>query len=412
MGGLIDSLKKNANERRAKTFSINRSKPAEFEQIICCDESETSENPSKEASSSPSTTRSSNELSEFYLACRTNNIAEVKKRLETISLTDIDRIEPNGSTALHAASYYGHENVVRMLLEAGADRGVKNRFKCLPFDEAANDCIKDIFFRIPTNNRYVNTTGAIEYELVNPDVSEQAQEECYIIRTLYDNTPAQKMLDKIQKNYIEKGLYNTEKIHIIRRFFERATEEEDPKWIIKAYSAETDFYKVLNTEIASGATRYQSERRYIVALLRYHPKLDEYVYIGKAHRAVQITNDDVKRYKVNCLLMTKSFVSSSVDEKVINLFICQKESVKKEKPVLTRLKSDGETIRTWVIWNYQIKNRRTALHVEHISQYPVEGEVLIMPYSVFQVKKISQSKPAFLSDQQTITVIELEEVVT
>jgi hypothetical protein len=36
---------------------------------------------------------------------------------------------------------------------------------------------------------------------------------------------------------------------------------------IDAYTAETDFYKILNQEIAAGATKYQNERRYIIALL-------------------------------------------------------------------------------------------------------------------------------------------------
>ena len=70
-------------------------------------------------------------------------------------------------------------------------------------------------------------------------------------------------------------------------FFQKATEEQDPMWIIKAYTAETDFYKILNQEIAGGATKHQNERRYIIALLAYHPKLDHLSYTATSYRVRQ-----------------------------------------------------------------------------------------------------------------------------
>jgi hypothetical protein len=57
------------------------------------------------------------------------------------------------------------------------------------------------------------------------------------------------MFEKFEKNYISKGLANFDEIENIRRF-KKATKEQDPKWIIKAYTAETDFCKVLNSGIA------------------------------------------------------------------------------------------------------------------------------------------------------------------
>jgi hypothetical protein len=58
---------------------------------------------------------------------------------------------------------------------------------------------------------------------------------------------------------------------------------------------------------------------------------------------------------------------------------------------------------------YHIKHRRTALHIENSSQYANEGEVLIMPYTVFQVKRVDQIKPSYLPKEETMTRIELEE---
>jgi hypothetical protein len=58
---------------------------------------------------------------------------------------------------------------------------------------------------------------------------------------------------------------------------------------------------------------------------------------------------------------------------------------------------------------YHVKHKRTALHIENSSQYVNEGEILIMPYSVFQIKSIKQISISHLSNEQSITEIQLEE---
>jgi hypothetical protein len=217
------------------------------------------------------------------------------------------------------------------------------------------------------------------------------------------------MFEKIEKNYIDKGLTNFDGIENIRRFFQKATKDQDPKWIIKAYTAETDFYKILNREIAAGATQYQSERRYIIALLSYHPILDQLVFTGHSYRVLKLNYNELEKYRINCSLMAKSFLSSSIDRKVAELFLCQQESIQKQTAAPIRTKVDGSSIKTWAMCVYHVKHRRTALHIENSSQYANEGEILIMPYTVFKVKKISQTKPSYLPKDQTMTEIELEE---
>lgn len=50
---------------------------------------------------------------------------------------NINEIQNDESTALHAASYYGHQPVVELLLEYGANSERKNRYGHTPRDEAA-----------------------------------------------------------------------------------------------------------------------------------------------------------------------------------------------------------------------------------------------------------------------------------
>jgi hypothetical protein len=440
MGNVIELLKRSMFDRRKNENIDSRSRPDHPERLptdnlsIVKDTEQNSKLLSSSSSSpttdvvtatitttaemtsvatSTETKAESNICSEFYLACRGNNVEEVEKLLKTITIEEIDRLEPNGSTALHAACYHGHEEIVKLLLVAGADRSIHNKHNYLPFDEAANDEIKSLFLRVPNNNRLLSSTGAIEWELIDDDVLEKAEEDREAIQFLYDKaakaTSLHKMFEKIEKNYINKVLTNFDGIQNIKLFFHKATEEQDPTWIIKAYTAETDFYKVLNTEIACGATHGQSERKYLIALLCHHPKLDQLTYIGHSYRVIKINIDDVQKYHVGCSLMAKTFLSTSIDEKTAAWFLCQQEATLTLNNDRQRCKLDGTLIKSWIMCKYKIKHRRTALNIENISQYTNEGEILIMPYTVFKVNKIEKVKPSYLLDGQTITEIILEE---
>jgi hypothetical protein len=58
---------------------------------------------------------------------------------------------------------------------------------------------------------------------------------------------------------------------------------------------------------------------------------------------------------------------------------------------------------------YHIKHQRTALHIENASQYANEGEVLIMPYTVFKIKNVEHITLSSLPKGDSMTQIELEE---
>jgi hypothetical protein len=144
-----------------------------------------------------------------------------------------------------------------------------------------------------------------------------------------------------------------EKVNPIKHFFEKATKDQDPKWII---TAETDFYNVLNAETAGGANKYQSERRYIIALLIHHPSLDSLTFIRISYRVIRVNEHGLQKYEVNRLSMTKSFLSSSIDEKIAAWFISRYETAQQ----ITRLNEDGKLIKSWIMCKYQIKHQRTA----------------------------------------------------
>jgi hypothetical protein len=238
---------------------------------------------------------SSKNCSDFYLACRTNNIEETTRLLSTMETEEIDRIEPNGSTALHAACFHGHREIVELLLKAGADRAIQNKYKYTPFDEAKNNDISELFNRIPNCNRFTTNTGALEWELFDNEAHDNARLNRQMIETLYRAVPINRLFENIEKNYICKELKYFTGIEHIKRFFQKAREEQDPIWIIKAYTAETDFYKIFNAEMAGGTGKCEIERKYIIALFLFHPKLDQFSYTGPSYRVIEMNEDSINK---------------------------------------------------------------------------------------------------------------------
>ncbi|CAF5218331.1 unnamed protein product [Rotaria magnacalcarata] len=97
-----------------------------------------------------STVQQSFQVSEFYLACRNGDVDTLKKYLMTFKETidDLNPLEPSAnSTPLHAASFYGHTDIVQILLEHGCDRSKVNGYCLTAYEEAANDEIRQLFKR-------------------------------------------------------------------------------------------------------------------------------------------------------------------------------------------------------------------------------------------------------------------------
>lgn len=67
------------------------------------------------------------------------------------------------STPLHAASYYGHKEIVQLLLQYGCDRSQTNAYGLTAYEEAADEEIRQLFKRPPDEfgfNRFQD--GAID----------------------------------------------------------------------------------------------------------------------------------------------------------------------------------------------------------------------------------------------------------
>ncbi|CAF3514617.1 unnamed protein product [Rotaria sp. Silwood2] len=118
------------------------------------------------------------EATDLYWACRAGDIDTVRQIIASTTYIDINRLEPNGSTALHAASFFGHADIVRLLLhQFGVIHHRRNRYGLTAYEEAATDEIHQLFYRSSNSQRfYSNATTDVEH-LFTSIVTEQAGDE-------------------------------------------------------------------------------------------------------------------------------------------------------------------------------------------------------------------------------------------
>lgn len=343
---------------------------------------------------------SSAKPSQFYFACRNNEIETVRSVLPKLTLKQINQIEPNGSTALHAATYYGHEKIVKLLLSNGAERMIKNLHGCTPLDEAQSDELKRLFRRVDergteSQSRFSEEKGpSFEWIFVRGDPSSYASFNRRSLLKCENTEEFQRLCQGIRKYYINENgpLDDVKHIEEVRSFFDRAIEANDPRLIVRAYTAETGFYHRLNQDLSQLPTHWSGSKheRNIASMMLFHPVFADFWFTGVTYRGFTMSADDLKEYVVDSVFMNKTFLSTARERRATDSFI----------------ESKGSPSVFVVVCTYITKHQGTALAIEDLSEYPDEKEVLILPYAAFKVKSISQSTR---KSNQVIEIVAEEE---
>ncbi|CAF1636142.1 unnamed protein product [Didymodactylos carnosus] len=301
----------------------------------------------------------------LYAACRNNDIKKVKQLLKTLRVDEVNRTETNSSTALHAAAYYGHAEIVKLLLDSGASRSIKNRFQLTPYEEASTPEIKQLFERRSDSVRFVSLSSEIEWLFIDPNVIGKSADYRKRLKRLSNNLAHSCQL--ITECYLDIELRDITGIDIIKWYFYRAAQEDNPMYIVKAYTAETEFYARLNKDLAATSEdilnvklisfnnsfqKYWYTNGRIAGIIAEHPKLKSYTFIGKTYRGMRLTDYDLLHYITGTRVMNKSFLSTTKDKEIASKFaekMSLMESTNKKYPTLCR---------------YEIINNRTALDIE------------------------------------------------
>lgn len=352
------------------------------------------------------------QASPLYWACRNGDTTTVKKMLPSLTYEQVNQMEQNGSTALHAASFYNQPEIVKLLLENGCSRTTLNFNGVTAYQEAANDEIRVLFNR-PTSDRFrdENLTSSfnlrtsngdyVEMELGIPDdwfrghrsaaeaedakfmlsmtntanpfkqrVKKKTEETCtnnvndLIARAVPTKHFQYDMLSDLQKKYAHKmGIGN----------------------LLTIYTLDTPLYTVLQNEADS-----------FTALIYFHlQELEDRAYKGRTYRGGTMTDQDINAYrwareKEGYVLETRTLQSTSLSESTAQGFAKVKEiddCVSRHSVLLTL--DFPEKCPTAINLN------KISEKLPTLSAYEHEEEILVLPFTLFAVKEIkieSQSR--------------------
>ena len=374
----------------------------------------------------------SSEQSQFYLACRNGDTEFVRTYLKNSPSTKQNvnhREMPVNSTPLHAASYYGHAEVVRLLIEHGCDRSQVNGYGMTAYEEAANDEIRQLFRR-PTGD---NASRRFQGESVedcftvvkrpdehekgepsNPTKAKRSSMESYqteaekqleigyattsiamcqsklgrfIADKLQSDEPMSsktmgaKLQEIIDKELIAKKDPESHKANDLLNKFLNDSSDERITQLIRLYTLETRFYSALkNNPIPLALPLYMTLQT-----------LKDRHFQGESFRGAKMTVDEISTYELasqnrGSLLQTKHFSSTSLSRSIAEQFA---------DAAIHKSHTD-EQYRTLFIFNFTEKCDQ-AINLSRISdtqpglsEFEGESEVLILPWTLFQVDRVKK----------------------
>ncbi|CAF0984045.1 unnamed protein product [Adineta steineri] len=364
------------------------------------------------------------EASEFYWACRNGNIEKVKQLLPTISYEDLNRLESNGSTPLHAASYSGQVEIVRLLLhKRGCRRDRLNRHGLTAYEEAFSDDIRQLFHRPAGRNRFCDeddgeqedvekmfqvTVKEDEKEEEEDDDSEELFEDKWLqqratskeienakiflgtatrltgsklVRLLladFDKDFSQgKLKEDLNEMLAEHVTDENPEYDKCRALVTKAFAENRPEHLLRLYSLETGFYRALADDVEP----------LITPLYILLEKLKPRYFQGVSYRGVKMTAEDLRSYrwalKKKGAIQTQTFCSTSLDRSVAERF-AGTTNMNDEKQSVLMIFNFAEKCDTAINLN-KLSNELPCL-----SEYENEKEVLVFPATLFYVTHIEE----------------------
>ncbi|CAF4938424.1 unnamed protein product, partial [Rotaria sp. Silwood1] len=276
-----------------------------------------------------------------------------------------------------------------------------NFYGYTPESESKDIEIRRLFLRENESERFVCHDGEIEWMKVDENVHREAEKWRWIIEHSWEGRNLDWLVHEVQTDFINIEFRESRHLERIKTYFDQAINTKDPIYLIKAYTAPTDFYKHLNKQLAIIGGNFKSANGNVnrcgmkcyLQILFTHSAFDRMSYIGECYRGMKITQHDLGQYEVGSHIMNKAFLSTSLDYSVAKKFALKCADVNKQQFT--------------AICTYKIRTRRSALSIMEISEYGHEKEVLIMPYTAFEVKSIRRN--SINQNDEPDFFIELEE---
>ncbi|UJR18073.1 hypothetical protein I4U23_004973 [Adineta vaga] len=344
------------------------------------------------------------EASPFYWACRAGDIQTVRKMLPNMTYEQVNQVERNGSTALHAATYHEHSHIVRLLLESGCSRTTQNRHGLTAYQEASTDEIRALFDR-PTSNRFLDehmtdTFLVVSHTGDNVDMEDGIPDNWFkghaTAKTAYEAQFMHAIADSsgLLKNIVQNRIEAESKKqlrHLVSRtineehgqhacanqLYEKFRKELDIPSLLTMYTLETPLYSALQNEADSFATM----------IYLHLSELKDRAYKGRAYRGGRMTDNDIRAYRwalqrQEQVLETRTIQSMSLNKSIALSFTQSIRRGYDPRHAVLLIFDFPEICPTAINLN-KISEKLPAL-----SAFEYEEEVLLLPFTLFSVKEI------------------------
>ncbi|CAF1358130.1 unnamed protein product [Adineta steineri] len=335
--------------------------------------------------------------SNLYWACRNDDIDTVKKILPKLKLTNINLIESNGSTALHAASFYGHANIVRLLLQQGAQTDIRNKYDKTAEEEASTDEVRAAFKSSSQTGATDDDDDIPHSEFValypNSEGKNKSELATNILKIRWGIHQAHKYtiaaasnLEHLEKQYRKKcEEKENESLCDARnrgkKLFEKYRETGNFDCMIELYLMETPFYLLV-----------QKDETFLIDMYKHLVRYDKYIFQGFAYRGVSFFTEDFEPYywalkHSKCLLE-----------------FCKVTGASKKRDYALRYMYHPQDDRQPVLFEIEFaEGCFSAIDAVSFSDFPDEDEVLILSGTFFEVTQIRK-------DKSDATIISLKNV--
>lgn len=352
----------------------------------------------------------------LYVACEQNDIVQVRQLLQALTKDELNKQDEHNRTALHIAALNGYKDILELLLKnQNIDRTIKNQYGYLAKDEAPYHLI-DLFDKISIiNDNDDDDEELIEWFDTYKNAYRIAYENHTHLKQWLTKISFVRLVDEINNGYIENIHWHSHQIkdkNLIKNYMKQAIENNHPLSLIRAYTEKTFFITKLNQDLAIGGSNFRFQislsmintiyhdndppigfGHYIfVAILSHHPQLQQYRHFnGITYRGMNIRKSDFDQYKEGKSILTRTFLSSSIDEKIAEKFLNDHST------------KSNNIYR--IICIYHIRNSSTTLNIHTLSTYTHENEILILPFTIFNIINIK-------INLDHITYIELDQYHT
>jgi hypothetical protein len=342
----------------------------------------------------------------FYSACLEGDF---NKARACFIYSSLNRPDNDGNTPLHIVSSKGYTELLELLFRYHADQTLKNNAGLTAEQMAKDDQIKNLFktqMKPKADTEHlVGSVSDVEWVDNYKNAYRIAYENLEHMKRWLLKVPLKKLLNEMKIGYIDKMKLSYKKSEDdLQNYLKPAFDNQDLVALIKAYSSGgTGFCTKLNYDLAEIGSNFRFlstqnlfnsgyldneppkglGQHIFAAILINHPYFQSYYYTGDpTHRGMKITPEDLAQYKVDSIVLTRSFLSTSKAKNVAEVF-------KGDAGPLT-VDADGKLPVQCV---YKVINPRSSLNIETISVFPEEEEVLILPFVVFRITAVDMNSP-------------------